>query len=64
MAKPPKQHGREWTRQELKALQQLLKENTPTRVIGLKLGRFETSVYSKARREGIALKPTNRSPYG
>ena len=64
MAKPPKQHGREWTRQELKALRQFVKENTPTRVIGLKLGRSETSVYSKARREGISLKPTNRSPYG
>ena len=64
MAKAPKQHGREWTRQELKALRQLVKGNTPTRVIGLKLGRSETSVYSKARREGISLKPTNQSPYG
>ena len=35
MAKAPKNHGKDWTRQEVKALRQLVKENTPTRVIGL-----------------------------
>jgi hypothetical protein len=63
MAKPPKRHGQEWTPQELKALRELVKENTPTRVIGLKLERSEASVYGKAQREGISLKPTNQSPY-
>jgi len=48
----------------VKALKQLVKENTPTRVIGLKLGRSATAIYSKAQREGISLKPTNQSPYG
>jgi hypothetical protein len=42
---------------------QLAKENTPTRVIGLKLGRTEDAVRSKASEEGISLKPTNQSPY-
>jgi hypothetical protein len=40
------------------------KENTPTRVIGLKLGRTPASIQNKATREGISLKPTNQSPYG
>ena len=40
--------GREWTPEEVKALKQLVKENTPTRVIGLKLlGRSATAVYSR-----------------
>jgi len=32
-------------------------------VIGLKLGRTEIAVRGKAQREGISLRPTNRSPY-
>jgi hypothetical protein len=43
MAKAPKNHGKDWTRQEVKALRQLAKENTPTRVIGIKLHRSEAS---------------------
>jgi IS30 family transposase len=57
-------HINRWTSQEDNALRQLAKENTPTRVIALKLGRSETSIYAKAQREGISLKPTNQSPYG
>lgn len=56
--------GEPWTRETIKELKTLAKENTPTRVIGLKLGRTEASVRSKARSEGISLKPINRSPYG
>jgi hypothetical protein len=44
-------------------MKQMVKENTPTRVIGLKLGRTESAVYSKASDEGVSLKPTNQSPY-
>jgi hypothetical protein len=54
-------HIRRWTSQEVNALRQLAKENTPTRVIALKLGRSETSINTKAEREGISLKPTNQS---
>jgi hypothetical protein len=51
-----------WGRGDLQMLKQLARQNTPTRVIGLKLGRTATSVRSKAQREGISLKPVNRSP--
>ena len=63
MAKKPKNQGKEWTRQEVKALRELAKENTPTRVMGIKLERTIASIYGKAQREGISLKPTNQSPY-
>ena len=63
MAKTPKNHGKDWSSQDTKQLRQLAKENTPTRVIGLKMGRTEDSVQGKASREGISLKPTNQSPY-
>jgi hypothetical protein len=63
MAKQPQNHRSEWTRQEVKELRQLAKQNTPTRVIGLKLGRT-LSIHNKATREGISLKPINQSPYG
>lgn len=56
--------GTTWTLTQVKELRQLAKENTPTRVIGLKLGRTEDAVRAKASEEGISLKPTNQSPYG
>lgn len=40
----------------------LVKQNTPTRLIAMKLKRTVTSVQGKATREGISLAPTNRSP--
>jgi len=51
-----------WGRVDVQMLKQLAKENTPTRVIGLKLGRTETAIRGKAQREGISLRPVNRSP--
>jgi hypothetical protein len=53
MAKTPKNHPKDWTRQEVRQLKQLTKGNTPTRVTTLKLGRSEDAIYGKARREGI-----------
>jgi hypothetical protein len=50
-------HVTAWTREEVKALRQLAKENTPTRVIGIKLGRSEASIQGKAHRECISLRP-------
>lgn len=55
--------GKAWTGSDIRQLQQLAAENTPTRVIGLKLGRTEGAVYTKASSEGISLAPTNQSPY-
>ena len=55
--------NKNWSTGDVRTLRQLAKQNTPTRVIGLKLGRTEISVRGKAQREGISLKPANRSPY-
>jgi hypothetical protein len=63
MSKKPANSGQSWEPQDLRALRQLVRENTPTRVIALKLGRTPSSVYQKARIEGVSLKPVNQSPY-
>jgi hypothetical protein len=63
MAKQPPKSGQPWSSSDVKQLRQLAKENTPTRVIGLKSGRTPAAVASKASEEGISLKPTNQSPY-
>ena len=55
--------GNDWTPQDEKALRNLVNQNTPTRVIGLKLGRTEGAIYSKASELGVSLKPTNQAPY-
>ena len=52
-----------WSNAEVRKLKALAKGNTPTGVISLKLNRPPAAIRSKARREGISLKPTNRSPY-
>ena len=64
MAKSRKNSGNKWSKSEVNELKQLAMQNTPTRVIGLKLGRTEGAIYSKASEKKISLKPTNRSPYG
>jgi hypothetical protein len=60
--KTTRNSGKPWTAQAVKELRQLAKENTPTRVIGLKLGRTPSAVQSKASQVGISLAPPNRSP--
>ena len=55
--------GKDWTPGEEKKLAQLAKQNTPTRVIGLELGRPVGGVRAKASELDISLKPTNQSPY-
>jgi hypothetical protein len=55
--------GKPWTPSEVKQLREMAKENTPTRVIGLNLGRPVGGVQSKAQEKNISLKPTNQSPY-
>ncbi len=55
--------GKHWTSKEERLLSQLAKQNTPTRVIGLKLGRPENGVRAKAGDLGVSLRPTNQSPY-
>lgn len=55
--------GKHWTPEEVKKLKELAKDNTPTRVIGLKLGRPVSGVYAKASEKNIKLSPSNQSPY-
>ena len=64
MPKYTRNTGKFWTLGEVKSLTRLARENTPTRVIGLKLGRTEAAVRTRASEENISLKPTNQSPYG
>ena len=59
-----KKTGQDWTQGDVRELKKLADQNTPTRVIGLKLGRTEAGVRGKASSEGISLKPTNQRPYG
>ena len=60
----PKNHKKNWTKDDDRELVRLTKENTPTRVIALKMERTEDAVRSHAASAKISLKPTNRSPYG
>ena len=53
MTKSTRNSGKRWTPTEVKELRKLAKENTPTRVIGLKLGRPEGGVYAKASEKNI-----------
>ncbi len=55
--------GKHWSATEEKKLSQLAKQNTPTRVIGLKLGRPEAGVRAKAHELDVSLRPPNQSPY-
>jgi hypothetical protein len=63
MVKKPTNHGKDWSDKDVSQLKKLADQNTPTRVIGLKLGRTEGSVQKKASEEHVSLKPTNQSPY-
>jgi hypothetical protein len=63
MTKSPANNGKQWTQKEIQQLHNLANQNTPTRVIALKLERTEDAVRSKASQEDISLKPTNQSPY-
>ncbi|MBN2224055.1 MAG: hypothetical protein JW765_05205 [Deltaproteobacteria bacterium] len=63
MSKKPDNDGKPWDKKQVDELKKLVKQNTPTRVIALKLGRTEGAVYGEATKEKISLKPTNQSPY-
>lgn len=63
MSKKPSNDHQAWTAQDLKQLRGLAKENTPTRVMGIKLDRTPGAIYAKASEIGLSLRPTNQSPY-
>jgi hypothetical protein len=59
---PPKyirNTGKPWTPKDEKALKEFAKEDTPTPVIGLKLGRTPAAIYKRASDSGISLMPPN-----
>lgn len=55
--------GKRWTPTQVRQLRQLANENMPTRVIGLKLGRTENAVRTKASEKGVSLKSRNQSSF-
>jgi hypothetical protein len=62
MSKSTSNTGKPWTPSDKKQLRELAKGNTPTRVIGVKLKRTESSIQSQAGRQKVSLKPVNQSP--
>jgi hypothetical protein len=63
MAKYNRNSGKHWSPQDERKLVELARKNTPTRVIGLKLGRTEDGVRGKAEELKQSLRPTNQAPY-
>lgn len=63
MTKSTRNSGKAWTKNDVTTLRELTRENTPTRVIGLKIGRTPDAIYKKASEENIPLVPMNQSPY-
>ena len=63
MVKTPSNHRKQWSNQDISQLKLLAKQNTPTRVVALKLGRTPEAVQAKASEIDLSLKPTNQSPY-
>jgi hypothetical protein len=63
MPKSTRNQHQPWSPSDERSLRDLARGNTPTRVIGLKLGRSEDAVRSKAQELGVSLKPANQSPY-
>src|SRR5262245_27494063 len=53
--------GKRWTATQVRQLCQLARKNTPTRVIGLRLGRTENAVRTKASEKGVSLKSRNQT---
>ena len=63
MSKSTRNTGKPWTPGEVQKLRELAAENTPTRVIALKLQRTPAAVQSKSSDKHVSLKPWNQSPY-
>lgn len=56
-------HDQGWSAADVSRLRELARGNTPTRVIGFKLGRTEAGVRAEAQELAVSLKPVNQSPY-
>lgn len=63
MAKQPKNHGKQYTPEDIKTI----KKMAPTRPVGIiahELGRTEDAIYKKAAELKISFERPERSPYG
>jgi hypothetical protein len=61
--KKPANDREPWSSTQEQQLKKLIKQNTPTRVMGLKLQRSPGAVQQHANGMGLSTKPTNQSPY-
>jgi hypothetical protein len=59
MAWSERNSGKEWTEADIALLKKLAKQDTPTPVIGFKMGRTTGAIYSRASEEGVSLMPPN-----
>ncbi len=64
IAKKPANSGKPWTPGEVKQLKTEIKQNTPTRVLGVKHERTPGAMQAKANELGLSTKPTNQSQRG
>jgi hypothetical protein len=63
MPKYTRNTGKPWKPSEIQKIRELASENTPTRVIGLKIGRTPDAVRTQASKNNISLAPWNQPPY-
>lgn len=61
---PARKSHKRWSQEDIDLLHRLANQNTPTRIIALKLGRTALAVYKKAQKIHLSLRPNNQSPYG
>ncbi len=61
---PAKNARKPWTSAQVEKLRDLVKHNTPTRLIAYKLGRTEEAIRAKAKALKLSLAPWNQPPYG
>ncbi len=62
MAKTPPKHRQPWTKGDDQLLKKLVRGNTPTRVMGIKLERTPAAVQQHANDIGLSTKPVNQRP--
>jgi hypothetical protein len=51
MAKKPLNQGKPWTNEDVSELDTLAQQNTPTRLIAIKMGRTLEAIYRKAKQK-------------
>ncbi len=61
--KVPSNNNKPWSNEDISTLKELIKGNTPTKLIAYKLNRSENSIRAKVANLGLSLKPVNKSPY-